>query len=113
MTGDDSQAKDGKGKKGKKRTKKDPKDGTKPRREDETRDVDKSKNRGGGGGGKKDAELEAVEMKRRAILLRTKWTSQVSQLNMEVTMAIQRSSAYADAEESLGGRHVCVLLRFV
>lgn len=90
MGGDTGAPKDkGKGKKGSEKTKKE-------KKTSKDKDVDAGKKKGGG---KKDAELEAVEMKRRAILLRSKWSTQVSQLNTEVTLAIQRALTYDDAAE--------------
>ena len=63
----------------------------------------KPKGNGAASGGmrKTDAELENLEIKRKAVLIKSKWTEKVEELNTMATMSIDRASAFADCAEFL------------
>lgn len=51
------------------------------------------------GGKSKDAELEELEVKRRALMLGNKWMERISLLNQEVSIALESSLEFEDTVE--------------
>ena len=50
---------------------------------------------------KGDVELEKLELKRKAIVARNRWADKVRELNMSVSLSIERAMAFSDCSELL------------
>ena len=49
----------------------------------------------------KDSELEHLEIKRRAIVAKNRWTSKLQELDQDITLALSRAKHFEDCTESL------------
>ena len=50
----------------------------------------------------KDSEIEELEMKRKAVLMRNRWADKITALDVEVSMSVQRAEPYDDCTECFG-----------
>lgn len=49
----------------------------------------------------KDSELEHLEIKRKAIVIKNRWTAKLQELDQDITLALSRAAHFEDCTESL------------
>lgn len=59
---------------------------------------------------KKDSELEHLEIKRKAIMMKNRWTSKLQELDQDITLALSRGSQFEDCEEFLSSSWFSVFI---